>query len=282
MVTEPDSPVIRVARLTKYFGERAVLRGVDLEVRPGETMVIMGGSGCGKTTLMKHMIGLHVPDEGEVEVCGKRIDRIDEQELDDLRRRYGVLFQGGALFTSMTVAENVALPLQEHTDLDAETIEIVVRIKLEQVGLREAAGRAPSELSGGMRKRVALARALALDPELLFCDEPSAGLDPVTTAEIDELIGGLTRMLGVTSVIVTHVMESAFRIADRMAMLDGGRMLMVGTREQFAEVRDAQPSGDNDRDLIRQFIRGDADGPMSQRRTLDGYEQDIMRAAEGL
>ncbi|MFW6133614.1 MAG: ABC transporter ATP-binding protein [Planctomycetota bacterium] len=278
---EQDNPAVRVSSLVKRFGEATVLHGVDLEVRTGETMVVMGGSGCGKTTLLKHMIGLMEPDEGTVELRGRRLDELDEEGLNAMRRQFGVLFQGGALFTSMTVAENVALPLQEHTDLDAETIDIIVRIKLEQVGLREAAGRMPAELSGGMRKRVGLARALALDPEILFYDEPSAGLDPVTTAEIDALIAGLTRKLGVTSVVVTHVMESAFRIADRMAMLDAGRMLKIGPREDFAAIRDGGPTGETDTDLIRQFLRGDADGPMSQRRTPDGYEQDIMRAAEG-
>ncbi|MBS3733963.1 MAG: ABC transporter ATP-binding protein [Phycisphaerae bacterium] len=276
-----DIPAVRVWQLVKRFGDHTVLHGVDLEVRPGETMVIMGGSGCGKTTLLKHMIGLLSPDAGSVELFGSRLDELDEDGLDALRRRFGVLFQGGALLTSLTVAENVALALEEHTDLDAETIDIIVRIKLEQVGLREAAGRMPSELSGGMRKRVGLARALALDPEILFYDEPSAGLDPVTTAEIDELIAGLTRKLGVTSVVVTHVMESAFRIADRMAMLDAGRMLKIAPRADFEAIRDGEPTGDEQADLIRQFLRGDAEGPMSARRTLDGYEQDIMRAAEG-
>jgi len=170
-----DEPVVRVVGLVKRFGDRTVLDGVDLEVYPGETMVVMGGSGCGKSTLLRHMIGSMWPDEGRVELFGQDLSDLSENELDALRRRFGILFQSGALFNSITVGENVALPLREHTDLDDDTIEIIVRIKLELVGLRYAVDLMPSEISGGMKKRAGLARAIALDPEILFYDEPSAG-----------------------------------------------------------------------------------------------------------
>ena len=269
-------PVARVAGLVKRFNRRAVLDGVDLDVLPGETMVVMGPSGCGKSTLLRHMIGSMWPDEGRVELFGQDIGAMSEAELDITRKRFGILFQSGALFGSMTVGENVALPLREHTDLDEDTIDIIVRIKLELVGLREALDRMPSEISGGMKKRAGLARAIALDPEILFYDEPSAGLDPVTSAEIDQLIMDLSGKLGVTSVVVTHEMDSAFRIADRMAMLDRGRMLKVGTRREFENIRGGLDAGAHASDLIRQFLRGEPDGPITARRQADGYEEDIL------
>jgi len=272
-------PIVRVVDLVKRFDEHTVLDGVSLEVYPGEMMVIMGGSGCGKSTLLRHMIGTYLPDAGRVELFGHDLATADEAELDELRKRFGILFQSGALFNSMTVAENVALPLKEHTDLDGDTIGIIVKIKLELVGLRTAADRMPAEISGGMKKRAGLARAIALDPEILFYDEPSAGLDPVTSAEIDQLMIDLARKLGVASVVVTHEMDSAFRIADRMGMLDRGRMLRVGPRDQFERIRDGAPGEDETHELIRQFLRGDADGPITQRRLATGYEEDILRAA---
>ena len=275
------SPVIRVVGLTKRFGGRTVLEGVDLEIYPGETMIIMGGSGTGKSTLLNMIIGSDFPDEGYVELLGRNLNELSEAELNALRLQFGILFQSGALFSSMTVGENVALPLREHTNLDEETIDIVVKIKLELVGLREAEDLMPAELSGGMRKRAGLARATALDPKILFYDEPSAGLDPVTSAEIDQLITALSRKLGVTSVVVTHEMDSAFRIADRMAMLDAGRIIKVGPRSEFEALRDGPPTGDERLDLIRQFLRGDSEGPITARRLSCGYEQDILRAAGG-
>jgi phospholipid/cholesterol/gamma-HCH transport system ATP-binding protein len=180
----------------------------------------------------------------------------------------------------MTVAENVALPLTEHTNLDANIIDVMVKIKLEQVGLREAADKYPSQISGGMKKRAGLARALALDPKVLFYDEPSAGLDPVTSAEIDRLMLDLTKKLGVTSVVVTHEMDSAFTIADRMAMLDKGRMLMVGTRQEYEHLRDLTVEEIQERteaeQLIRQFLRGDADGPLTRRKIASNYAEDLL------
>lgn len=273
-------PVIRVVDLVKRFGGRAVLDGVDLTVEPGEVMVVMGGSGCGKSTLLRHMIGSMWPDEGHVEMFGKDLTQLDEDGLDAVRRRFGILFQSGALFNSMTVGENVALPLREHTDLDEPTIRIITVIKLELVGLREAEELMPAEISGGMKKRAGLARALALDPEVLFYDEPSAGLDPVTSAEIDQLMMDLADKLGVTSVVVTHEMNSAFAIADRMAVLDHGRLIRVGPRSEFEALRDGEPSGDEHNDLIRQFLRGDSQGPLTARRQQDDYEEHILEAAE--
>ncbi len=276
-----NSAAIRVHNLVKRFGDRVVLDGVTLDIQPGETMVIMGGSGCGKSTLLRHMIGSFMPDEGYVEMLGQNLEMMDESQLDEMRKRFGILFQSGALFNSMTVGENVALPLKEHTNLDADTIDIMVRMKLELVGLRHAMNLMPAEISGGMKKRAGLARAIALDPEILFYDEPSAGLDPVTSAEIDQLMMDLSRKLGVTSVVVTHEMDSAFRIADRMAMLDCGRVLMVGKREEFEAIRDGRPTGDENTDLIRQFLRGDSQGPITRRRLSTGYEEDLLEAADG-
>jgi phospholipid/cholesterol/gamma-HCH transport system ATP-binding protein len=291
MVPEPDNPqaaadraddvVIRVTELVKRFDERAVLDGVDLSVRAGETMVVMGGSGCGKSTLLRHMVGSMWPDEGRVELFGRDLAGLTEGQLDAARKRFGILFQSGALFNSMTVGDNVALPLREHTDLDEDTIGIIVTIKLELVGLREAADLMPAEISGGMKKRAGLARAIALDPEILFYDEPSAGLDPVTSAQIDQLIMDLSGKLGVTSVVVTHEMDSAFRIADRMAMLDRGRMLKVAARGEFEAIRDGGPTGDEVTDLIRQFLRGDSEGPLTERQEADEYRRRILGAAEG-
>ncbi len=274
-------PIVRVKNLVKRFGDRTVLSGVDLFVRPGETMVIMGGSGCGKSTLLRHMIGSMWPNEGHVELFGTNIAEVDDLQLDAIRKRFGILFQSGALFNSMTVGENVALPLREHTDLDEDTIEIIVRIKLELVGMRYAMDLVPSEISGGMKKRAGLARAIALDPEILFYDEPSAGLDPVTSAEIDQLMMDLSQKLGVASVVVTHEMDSAFRIADRMAMLEQGVMLKIGPRSEFEAIRDGEATGDEQTDLIRQFLRGDSEGPITQRRMQGGYEEDILEAAGG-
>jgi len=272
-------PVIRVVDLVKCFGDHTVLDGVTFDVFPGEMVVIMGGSGCGKSTLLRHIIGSILPTAGRVELLGEDLAKIDEPQLDELRKRFGILFQSGALFNSMTVGENVALPLQEHTGLDADTIDIMVKIKLEQVNLLAAVDLMPAEISGGMKKRAGLARAIAMDPEILFYDEPSAGLDPVTSAEIDQLMIDLTRKLGVSGVVVTHEMDSAFAIADRMIMLDKGQVLMNAPRVEFEKIRDGDPTGDEKTDLIRQFLRGDPDGPITQRRQDSGYEEDLLNTA---
>ena len=279
----PTEPVIEVRELVKRFGEQTVLNGVNLEVMPGETMVVMGGSGSGKSTLLRLMIGSLRPDSGCVLILGQDLTELDEDGLNKVRKRFGILFQSGALFNSMTVAENVALPLQEHTLLDHHIIEIQVKIKLELVGLREHADKYPAQISGGMKKRAGLARALSLDPHILFYDEPSAGLDPVTSAEIDRLIIDLSKKLGVTSVVVTHEMESAFAVGDRMAMLERGRMLMVDSREAFEGLRDlpADRTGDlDDREqTIRQFLRGDAEGPITRRKAATNYAEDLLGEA---
>jgi phospholipid/cholesterol/gamma-HCH transport system ATP-binding protein len=283
--TPGSTPPIQCVDLVKRFDGRTVLSGINLDVRAGETMVVMGGSGCGKSTLLRHMIGTFTPDEGDVLLFGKSLRGLREDQLDDVKKRFGILFQSGALFNSMTVAENVALPLQEHTDLGAEIIETIVKIKLELVGLREHADKYPAQISGGMKKRAGLARALALDPKILFYDEPSAGLDPVTSAEIDRLIVDLSRKLGVTSVVVTHEMDSAFTIADRMAMLDKGRMLKIESREWFDQLRKLPESEakerSEDEQLIRQFLRGDAEGPITQRRAETNYADDLLGGRPG-
>ena len=275
-----QEPIIKVRDLVCTFGDQKVLDGVCLDVFDGEVLVIMGGSGSGKSTILRHLIGTYIPDSGSVKLFGEDLALLDEEGMNKIRRQFGILFQSGALFNSMSVADNVALSLREHTDLDPDIISFIVKIKLEQVGLREAADKDPSEISGGMKKRAGLARALALDPKLLFYDEPSAGLDPVTSASIDQLILDLAKKAGVTSVVVTHEMDSAFVIADRMAMLDKGRMIMVAPREEFEIIRDWPQDQINELDdqkqLIRQFLRGDAEGPLTERKEASSYAEDLL------
>ena len=261
-----------------------MLDGINLDIAEGETMVIMGGSGCGKSTLLRHLIGSLQPSEGSIKILGEEIATVGEAGLDVVRKKFGILFQSGALFNSMSIADNIALPLREHTTLDSHIIEIQVMIKLELVGLREHANKFPSQISGGMKKRAGLARALALDPRILFYDEPSAGLDPVTSAEIDQLMVDLTRKLGVTSVVVTHEMDSAFTIADRMTMLDKGRALMIDTRQAFDTLRKASDETakqmpEKDR-LIRQFLRGDAQGPLTERKAATNYAEELLNLGD--
>lgn len=260
---------IEVRDVKKAYNGRVILDGINLDVARGETLVIMGGSGSGKSTLLRLMIGNEQPNGGQILVDGRDMAAMSDAQLNDYRRSIGVLFQSGALYNSMTVADNVALPLREHSDLPEHTIEIMVKIKLELVGLRRSAERMPSELSGGMKKRAGLARALALDPKILFYDEPSAGLDPVTSAQIDELINDLTGKLGVTSVVVTHEMDSAFRIADRMVLLDRGKIIVSGTPREMEQTKDP---------LVRQFIDGLTTGPLTDRRKAEGYESDLLEA----
>lgn len=277
----PDkAPIISIKGLVKQFDGRTVLDGINLDVYPGETMVIMGGSGCGKSTLLRHMIGSLTPEEGSIELFGRNIVGMEEEEMNEVRKRFGILFQSGALFNSMSIAQNIALPLTEHTDLDPMIIGTMVKIKLEQVGLREHATKYPAQISGGMKKRAGLARAMALDPAILFYDEPSAGLDPVTSAEIDQLIIGLSKKLNITSVVVTHEMDSAFTIADRMAMLDKGRVLAIETRDWFDALRkmplEESLKLSEEKRLIRQFLRGDADGPITERKASTNYAEDLL------
>jgi phospholipid/cholesterol/gamma-HCH transport system ATP-binding protein len=229
------NPVIVVRDLNAHYGRRQVLHDVNLTVAPGEIRVIMGGSGSGKTTLLRHLLGLNRPTSGTVSVLGHDVARMSEKEADTLRRQIGVSFQGGALFGSMSVGENVAMPLREHATLDESTLRVMVRLKLEVVNMAGFENLMPAQLSGGMTKRAALARAIALDPKLLFFDEPSAGLDPVVAVELDELILKLRDAMRMTIVVVTHVLESAVKIADRITVLDQGRVIADGP---VSEIRD--------------------------------------------
>jgi phospholipid/cholesterol/gamma-HCH transport system ATP-binding protein len=226
--------MIEVTDLTTHYGSRKILNGISLTVNKGEVMVIMGGSGSGKSTLLRHLIGLERPSSGCIKLLAQDIGLMTEQEMTQFYRKLGVAFQSGALFSSMSVGENIMLPLREHTKLDQKTMEIMTRLKLEVVNLAGFEDLMPSELSGGMLKRAAFARAVIMDPVLLFCDEPSAGLDPVVSSSLDELILRLRDALNMTIVVVTHELESAFRIADRITVLDKGEILMIGT---VADVR---------------------------------------------
>ncbi|MDD2338026.1 MAG: ATP-binding cassette domain-containing protein [Geobacteraceae bacterium] len=213
-------PIIVVENLTAQYGENIIFRDVNFQVMKGEILVILGGSGCGKSTLLKHMFGLYKPAAGRVLINGIDVATDDEAALKTLRENFGVLFQSGALFGSMTLAENVSLPLEEYTDLSREDIDRIVRMKLSMVNLTGYEQHLPSELSGGMKKRAGLARAMALDPTVLFFDEPSAGLDPITSAELDILMKQINSGLGTTMVVVTHELDSLFSIAHRIVMLD--------------------------------------------------------------
>jgi phospholipid/cholesterol/gamma-HCH transport system ATP-binding protein len=224
---------ISVRDLRVRYGQREILHGINFEVPAGDTLVIMGGSGCGKSTLLRTLVGLERPSSGEIWMRGKNFAGMPEKERDELRKKMGMSFQSGALFGSMTVGENVALPLHEHTPLDDSTIDIVVRLKLEQVGLTGFENYMPAQLSGGMKKRAAIARALAMDPEVLFFDEPSAGLDPIIAAGIDDLILKLKKAFHMTILVVTHELASAFLIADRMILLDKGVIVASGTPQDL-------------------------------------------------
>ncbi len=215
------------------YSGREILHGITFDVQRGETLVILGGSGCGKSTLLRALVGLERPTSGEVWIAGKNFSAISEAERDDIRKKIGMSFQGGALFGSMTVGENVALPLREHTKLENSTIDIMVRLKLDQVGLSGYEQYMPSQLSGGMKKRAAVARALAMDPEILFFDEPSAGLDPIIAAGIDQLILDLKQAFCMTIIVVTHELASAFLIADRMVLINKGDVVAMGTVKEM-------------------------------------------------
>jgi phospholipid/cholesterol/gamma-HCH transport system ATP-binding protein len=226
-------PVISLRDLRVSYGEREILHGISFNVQPGETLVILGGSGSGKSTLLRTLVGLEKPSGGEIWIKGRDIAKTSTAEMDAIRKKIGMSFQGGALFGSMTVGENVALPLREHTRLEDSTIEIILRLKLQQVGLEGFEYYMPAQLSGGMKKRAAVARAMALDPEILFFDEPSAGLDPIIAAGIDQLILELKRAFRMTIVVVTHELASAFLIADRMLLIDKGNIIAFGTVEEM-------------------------------------------------
>lgn len=227
----PDK-VIEVENLVTHYGEREILKGITLDVRENEIMVIMGGSGSGKSTLLRHLMALETHTSGTVKILGQDIEKLNAMEMFNLRKKLGVAFQGGALFSSMTVGENIMLALYEHTDLDPTTMEIMTRMKLEVVSLAGFENLMPAELSGGMVKRAAFARAIIMDPKILFCDEPSAGLDPVVASALDGLILDMRAAMGMTVVVVTHELNSAFKIADRIAILDKGLILMIGTVDE--------------------------------------------------
>jgi phospholipid/cholesterol/gamma-HCH transport system ATP-binding protein len=265
-------PVISLRDLRVSYGEREILHGISFNVQPGETLVILGGSGSGKSTLLRTLVGLEKPSAGEIWIKGRDIAKTSTAEMDAIRKKIGMSFQGGALFGSMTVGENVALPLREHTHLADSTIEVILRLKLEQVGLEGFEYYMPAQLSGGMKKRAAVARALAMDPEILFFDEPSAGLDPIIAAGIDQLILELKRAFRMTIIVVTHELASAFLIADRMLLIDKGNIIALGTVEemrgstqprvrQFLD-RVAEPEISGEMDYL-QMLTAEHPGPQS-------------------
>jgi phospholipid/cholesterol/gamma-HCH transport system ATP-binding protein len=252
---QPEGPIISVRDLRVKYGEREILHGVSFDVTHGETLVILGGSGSGKSTLLRTLVGLEKPSAGQIWMKGQDIAAIPDKELNEIRKQIGMSFQGGALFGSMTVGENVALPLHEHTNLEDSTIDIVVRLKLNQVGLLGYEDYMPSELSGGMLKRAAVARAMAMDPEILFFDEPSAGLDPIIAAGIDHLILQVKKAFGMTIIVVTHELASAFLIADQMILVDKGNIVAHGIPEEMRT--STQPR-------VRQFLDRVAEPEVAQ------------------
>ncbi|HTK30428.1 MAG TPA: ABC transporter ATP-binding protein [Candidatus Saccharimonadaceae bacterium] len=245
--------MIQIRGLKKRLGQKQVLDGIDLDIQKGETLVVLGPSGTGKSVLLKHIIGLMQPDSGSIQVDGEEIVGMKEHDLDEMRKRFGMLFQGAALFDSMTVGDNVGLGLREHQRLSDKIVRQRVAERLEWVGLRGVEDMKPASLSGGMRKRAGLARAIAMDPQFILYDEPTTGLDPVMSDVINQLIRGLQRRLGVTSVVVTHDLTSAYTVGDRMAMLYGGKVVFSGTVEDVRTTRDP---------LMRQFIEGSSEGPI--------------------
>ncbi len=256
--------VIEVTNLKVSFGSHQVLTDVDMDVPRGQTTVILGGSGCGKSTLLRHIIGLRKPQGGRILIKGHDVTEMDEEQMSGLLRKVGVVFQSSALFNSLTIGDNVALPLREHTKLEESTIQIMTRIKLDMVGLSGFEDYMPSELSGGMKKRAAFARAISMDPEILFCDEPSAGLDPIVGAGLDELIIKLKTALKMTIVVVTHEMESMYKIADRVVMLHEGEVIFTGPPEEFRTCEHPR---------VRQFV---------ERRAEQYGEDELGRYARAL
>jgi len=252
--------MIKIADLYKSFRDNEVLQGVDLEVRAGESMVIIGGSGSGKSVLIKHIIGILRPDRGRVYVAGEEITHLDERDLNQVRKKFGMLFQAAALFDSLSVWENVGFALKQHTALSENQIRRIATQKLAMVGLYDVEELRPSELSGGMQKRVGLARAIAMEPEILLYDEPTTGLDPINADMINNLIIDMREKLRVTSVAITHDMVSAYKIADRIAMLYKGKLLQTGTPEEIQTTENP---------YVRQFISGTAEGPITEDLELD-------------
>lgn len=260
--------VIKTEGVIKKFDDRTILNGVTLDIYKGEIFVIMGGSGCGKSTFLRHLTGALKPDSGRVYLLGKDLTTLDEDHMDAVKKKIGMCFQSAALFDSMTVGENVSLALREHTKLERRVIDTVVKMKLELVGLRGFEALMPSQLSGGMRKRVGLARAIVMDPEIVFYDEPTAGLDPIVSGVIDKLILDLSKKLSITSVVVTHDMKSVFSIADRVAMLYEGRVLEVAKTEEIKKSKNP---------MVQQFISGSPDGPIKFFQQKDDYLEQLMK-----
>lgn len=267
MTNHNPENLIEIRNVTKQFGATKVLHDLSLNVKRGERLVMLGGSGAGKSTLLNLMAAETRPTSGTILIDGKDICGMSESTLDDYRKTMGVLFQSGALFNSLTLAENIALPLQEHTDLDPSTIDTIVTMKLNLVGLLQHGSKYPSEISGGMKKRAGLGRALALDPKVIFYDEPSAGLDPVSVTEIDKLMVDLNETTGVTTVVITHEMTSAFRIATRLVLLDQGRFVADGTPDEMKN---------NENPLVNQFVNGLLQGPLTDRKDASAYHNALL------
>ncbi|MHA1598806.1 MAG: ABC transporter ATP-binding protein [Alphaproteobacteria bacterium] len=262
--------VIEVEDLVTHYGPRKILDGVSMNVREGEVMVIMGGSGSGKSTLLRFLMALERQTSGTIKLLDQDIEKLTQQEMFNLRKKIGVAFQGGALFSSMTVGENIMLPLYEHAQLDMMTMEIMARMKLEVVDLAGFEDLMPSELSGGMIKRAAFARAVIMDPLLLFCDEPSAGLDPVVASALDELILKLRDAMRMTVVVVTHELESVFKIADRVTVLDRGKILFIGTVDELRASK-----SERIQNLLNRRSEDEAIDPDEYLRRLTGEVEDI-------
>ncbi len=260
----PSADLIEVRGLKSFYRGRQVLFDVTFGIPSHQVTVIMGASGCGKTTLLRHLIGLKCTGQGQILVDGEDLGSFSEGLLKSYRRRIGVLFQGGALFNSMSLRENIAVPLKVHTKLADETIRIMTVMKLNMVGLSDFSEFMPSQLSGGMRKRAGLARALAMDPEILFVDEPSSGLDPITAAGLDRLLLDLRETLGMTVVVVTHELESAFKIADRIVMMDKGRVMALGAPDEVRRSTDER---------VLQFLNREADTHMIN---IDSYYESLL------
>ncbi len=258
MSNEAQEKVVEITKLNSFYGQRQILKDITLSIRKKEIMVIMGHSGSGKSTLFKHTLGLLTPHSGSIQIFDKEITSSTQQELYALRKKIGVAFQNGALFSSMSLIENIELPLIEHTSLDKQTIRIMARMKLELMKLAEYQDLMPAELSGGMLKRAGLARATVMDPEILFFDEPSAGLDPIASAELDQLILQLRDAFNMTIIVVTHELESAFKIADKMTILDKGEQILTGNREMVLASQDPRIVNMLQRRASDDIIDGDA------------------------
>lgn len=246
--------MIEIRNLTKKLENNLVLNSLNLEIQARETTAIIGRSGCGKSVLLKHIIGIMKPDEGEILVDGADVTKLSEEGLYELRKKFGMVFQGAALFDSLTVAENVSFALKRYTDLSKSEIETIVREKLALVGLKGIEHLKPAALSGGMKKRVGLARAIAMNPQIILYDEPTTGLDPIMADAINELIVSLHKNLGTTSIVVTHDMVSAYKIANRIAMLYNGTIIEIGTPKEIQNTKN---------ETVRQFILGQSEGPIS-------------------